>query len=97
MSRLLPVRVRPGLSFLFLSAAAARVFTQQPFLTETLSLGLDLNGAQTRTASTFNRQLQLTVGGSYQVTKKATFDFALLAGWYSAPRVGVLIGTSITP
>jgi hypothetical protein len=66
-------------------------------LSPILSLGIDLNGAQTRTASTFDRQLQLTVGGSYQAAKTATFDFALLVGWFSAPRFGVLIGTSITP
>jgi hypothetical protein len=66
-------------------------------LSETLSLGIDLNGAQTRTASTFNRQLQLTVGGNYQFSKTATFDFALLVGWFSAPRVGILVGTSFTP
>jgi len=66
-------------------------------LSPTLSLGIDLNGAQSRTASTFDRYLQLTIGGNYQVAKTATFDFALLVGWYSAPRVGVLIGTSISP
>ena len=66
-------------------------------MSPTLSLGIDLNGAQTRTSSTFDRELQLTIGGSYQVAKTATFDFALLVGWYSAPRVGVLIGTSISP
>jgi hypothetical protein len=66
-------------------------------LSSTLSLGIDLNGAQTRTASTYDRELQLTIGGNYQVAKTATFDFALLVGWYSAPRVGVLIGTSISP
>ena len=66
-------------------------------VSQTLSLGIDLNGAHTRTASTFGRQLQVTVGGNYQFAKTATFDFALLAGWYSAPRFGVLIGTSFTP
>ncbi|HEY6928522.1 MAG TPA: hypothetical protein VJA66_02495 [Thermoanaerobaculia bacterium] len=66
-------------------------------LSSTLSLGIDLNGATTRTASTFDRELQLTIGGNYQVAKTATFDFAVLVGWYSAPRVGVLIGTSISP
>jgi hypothetical protein len=66
-------------------------------LSSTLSLGIDLNGAQARTGSTFDRELQLTIGGNYQLAKTATFDFALLVGWYSAPRVGVLIGTSISP
>jgi hypothetical protein len=63
----------------------------------TLSLGIDLNGARTRTASTSDRELQLTIGGNYQFAKTATFDFALLVGWYSAPRVGILVGTSFTP
>jgi hypothetical protein len=66
-------------------------------LSSTLSLGIDLNGAQTRTASSLDREVQLTIGGNYQLAKTATFDFALLVGWYSAPRVGVLIGTSISP
>src|SRR5262249_23787502 len=66
-------------------------------LSPILSLGIDLNGAQTRTSSPSDRQLQLTVGGNYQIAKTATFDFALLVGWYSAPRFGVLIGTSISP
>src|SRR5262249_15274658 len=59
-------------------------------LSSTLSLGIDLNGARTRTSSTQDRELQLTIGGSYQAAKTATFDFALLVGWYSAPRIGVL-------
>jgi hypothetical protein len=66
-------------------------------LSPILSLGIDLNGALTRTASTFDRQLQLTVGGNYQIAKTATFDFALLIGWYGSPRLGVLIGTSLSP
>ena len=50
-----------------------------------------------RPTEIFDRYLQLTIGGNYQVAKTATFDFALLLGWYSAPRFGVLIGTSISP
>ena len=26
-----------------------------------------------------------------------TFDFAVFAGWESAPRVGILVGVSLTP
>jgi hypothetical protein len=66
-------------------------------VSRTLSLGLDLNGAQIRTAKTFDRQLQATAGGSYQFRPNASFDFALLAGWYGSPRVGVLVGTSFSP
>ena len=63
----------------------------------TLLLGIDLNGAQIRTAHIFGRQLQLTSGGSYAIKDGMTLDFALLLGWYSSPRVGLLLGMSYTP
>jgi len=66
-------------------------------VSRTLLLGLDLNGAQIRTAHTFDRQLQVTPGGSYTIREGMTFDFAALVGWYSSPRVGVLFGMSYSP
>jgi Putative MetA-pathway of phenol degradation len=66
-------------------------------VSRTLLLGIDLNGAQIRTASTLGRQLQLTSGGSYAIKEGMTLDFALLRGWYSGPRVGLLLGMSYTP
>jgi len=66
-------------------------------VSRTLLLGIDLNGAQIRTAHTFDRQLQVTPGGSYTIREGMTFDFAVLVGWYSSPRVGLLLGMSYSP
>ena len=62
-----------------------------------LTLGADLNGAEIRTDQTRDRQLQLTVGGSFSFRKDATFDFAVLTGLYDSPRIGVLLGMSYSP
>jgi hypothetical protein len=64
---------------------------------QTLLLGIDLNGAQTRTSQSRDSQVQLTMGGSLAVKKNATFDFALLAGRSDAPRFGILLGMSYSP
>ena len=66
-------------------------------VTRTLLLGIDVNGAQIRTAGSFDRQLQVTLGGSYAFGRGMTFDFALLAGHYDSPRLGVLLGMSYSP
>ncbi|HYK40823.1 MAG TPA: transporter [Thermoanaerobaculia bacterium] len=63
----------------------------------TLKLGIDLNGAEIHTSSSLDRQLQLTVGGNLEIAKGHSFDFAVLAGWSSAPRIGLLLGISLTP
>jgi Putative MetA-pathway of phenol degradation len=63
----------------------------------TLLLGIDLNGAQMRTAGIFDRQLQVTLGGSYAFERGMTFDFALLAGHYDSPRLGIVLGMSYSP
>lgn len=63
----------------------------------TLLLGIDLNGAQIRTAHSRDSQLQLTVGGSLAFRKDATFDFAVLAGRSDSPRFGILLGMSYSP
>jgi len=62
-----------------------------------LRLGLDLNGAQIRTAHAFDRQLQLTLGGIYTLGPKTNLTFAVLTGWYDSPRAGVLVGFTCTP
>ena len=62
-----------------------------------LLLGLDLNGAEIRTAQSRDRQVQLTAGGSLAVRKDATFDFALLTGRSDSPRFGILLGLSYSP
>jgi hypothetical protein len=78
-----------------------RILTGGLSVAQTLSpkllLGIDLNGAEIRTAHTFDRQLQLTVGGSYTLKEGATLDFSVLTGWYNSPRVGVLLGISYSP
>jgi hypothetical protein len=62
-----------------------------------LLLGVDLNGAEVRTAHVLNRELQLTLGGSWGVSRKTTVDFAFLAGRYDSPRVGFLLGMTYSP
>ncbi len=62
-----------------------------------LHLGIDLNGAEIHDGGPKERQLQLTVGGNYSFTADDTFDFSVFAGWQGAPRVGFLVGLSITP
>ena len=62
-----------------------------------LRLGLDLNGAEVHDGGLVEKQLQLTAGGNYAFFRNATLDFAVFAGWYSAPRVGVMLGLSLSP
>jgi hypothetical protein len=71
--------------------SAAKDFSQ------TLRLGIDLNGAELHTANARDRQLQLTVGGNLQIGTGRSFDFAVLTGWSSAPRFGLVLGISATP
>ncbi len=66
-------------------------------LSPTLLLGVDVNGAQVRTAHGVNRELQLTLGGSLSVSRKMTLDFAALAGRYESPRYGILLGMTYSP
>lgn len=62
-----------------------------------LHLGIDLNGAEVHDGGPLERQLQLTAGGNYAISKDDTLDFAVSIGWYQAPRIGFLVGISITP
>jgi hypothetical protein len=66
-------------------------------LSPALLLGIDLNGAEVRTAHNRNREAQLTLGGSWSLWRKATLDFAFLAGKYDSPRLGFLLGMSYSP
>jgi hypothetical protein len=63
----------------------------------TLLLGIDVNGAQIRTAHSRDSQFQLTVGGSWAFRRDATFDFAVLAGRSDSPRFGILLGMTYSP
>jgi hypothetical protein len=71
--------------------SAARDFSRR------LRLGLDLNGAEVHDGGRVEKQLQLTAGGNYALLRDVTLDFGAFAGWYDAPRVGVILGLSLTP
>jgi hypothetical protein len=71
--------------------SAARDFSQR------LRLGLDLNGAEIHDGGVVEKQLQLTVGGNYALFREGTLDFAVVTGWYNAPRFGLILGFSVTP
>jgi hypothetical protein len=62
-----------------------------------LRLGLDLNGAEIHAAGRVDKQLQLTAGGNYALTRDDTLDFAVLTGWFNGPRFGLILGVSVTP
>jgi len=66
-------------------------------VSERLRLGLDLNGAEVHKGPTADKQLQLTAGGNWGLFRSGTLDFAVFAGWFSAPRVGIMLGVSLTP
>ena len=71
--------------------SAARDFTPR------LRLGLDLNGAEVHDGGRVEKQLQLTAGGNYALFRSGTLDFGVFAGWFEAPRVGLILGLSLTP
>jgi hypothetical protein len=63
--------------------------------TDRLRLGVEVTGVASGNLHLSKGQLQTTVGGNYQLNKKLTLDFGLLAGRFPAsPRVGGLIGFS---
>jgi hypothetical protein len=63
--------------------------------TRKLDLGVELTGAVGGNLQLQKGQLQFLVGGNYQVTKKMSFDFGILAGKFNSPRAGVQLGVSI--
>lgn len=66
-------------------------------LSERLRLGLDLNRAKIHDGGRVEKQLQLTAGGNYALTRNDPLDFAVAVGWYDGPRFGLVLGVSITP
>lgn len=66
-------------------------------VSERLRVGMDLNGAEIHRGPSAERQLQLTAGGNWGILRNGTVDFAVFAGWFSAPRVGLMLGVSVTP
>jgi hypothetical protein len=65
-------------------------------LSRRLRLGLDVNGAEVHDGGRVEKSLQLSAGGNYVFTRNETLDFALTAGWFDAPRFGLVLGLSIT-
>ena len=65
--------------------------------TPKLQLGAELTGAATANFQlATNGQLQVQVGGNYELRKDFTFDFGLTNGFYAtSPRIGGMVGFSI--
>jgi len=64
--------------------------------TEKLQLGAELTGAVSKNLDLGKSQLQVLVGGNYQVSQKFSVDFAFLSGKHVAsPRAGVQLGISV--
>jgi hypothetical protein len=64
--------------------------------TPKLDLGAEITGAVTSSLKLSRGQLQGLIGGNYQMTKKMSFDFGIVAGKFSAsPRAGLQVGISV--
>jgi hypothetical protein len=64
-------------------------------ISERLQLGGEIAGALPSNFNLNQGQLQTQFGGNYQVAKKTTFDFGLIAGRFAAsPRFGIQLGFS---
>jgi hypothetical protein len=64
--------------------------------TPKLLFGVELTGASTGNFDLGAALFQTTIGGNYQISKNATFDFGVVAGKHEAsPRLGALLGISI--
>jgi hypothetical protein len=63
--------------------------------TEKLDLGAEVTGAASGSLKLTNGQLQTLIGGNYAVTPKMTFDFGVVTGRFTSPRVGLQLGISI--
>ena len=64
-------------------------------INDKLQLGGEITGAVTNNFQLSNGQLQTQFGGNYQIGKKTTFDFGVIAGRFSAsPHFGLQLGFS---
>lgn len=64
--------------------------------TPKLDLGVEVNGASTKNFNLAKSRLVFAAGGNYRFKSNMTFDFALIAGRYTAsPRAGVQLGLSV--
>ena len=70
-------------------ASVVRQFTRK------LDLGVEVTGALTKTLHLDEGQVQTQVGGNYQLFKKMSLDFGVVAGKFNTARVGVQLGFQI--
>lgn len=63
--------------------------------TPKLDLGIEVVGAVERGTALSAGQLQTQVGGNYQFTRQASFDFGVVAGKFNSPRLGLQLGISV--
>ncbi|HLJ45046.1 MAG TPA: transporter [Bryobacteraceae bacterium] len=64
--------------------------------TARLTLGGEVYGGYTNNGDLGRTQLQVLIGGQYQVRRGMTFDFGMLGGKYVAsPRIGAQVGFSV--
>lgn len=64
--------------------------------TPRLQLGVEVTGAITRAFELGRGQLQMLIGGNYELKKGLTLDFGVVGGRYAAsPRAGALLGLSV--
>lgn len=60
--------------------------------TPKLDLGAEITGALTKTLVLDEGQVQAQIGGNYQINKKMSFDFGVLAGKFNTARLGLQLG-----
>lgn len=70
-------------------ASVVRQFTRK------LDLGVEVTGALTPTLHLDEGQVQTQIGGNYQLTRKMSFDFGVIAGKFNTARAGVQLGVQI--
>jgi hypothetical protein len=62
-------------------------------INDRLQLGAEITGAVANNFQLSKGQLQTQFGGNYQIDKKTTFDFGIIAGRFAAsPRLGFQLG-----
>src|SRR5215813_3411804 len=63
--------------------------------TPKLDLGVEVTGALTKTLHLDEGQVQTQIGGNYQLFKKMSLDFGVIAGKFNTARAGVQLGVQI--
>ena len=63
--------------------------------THKLDLGVEVTGALTKTLHLDEGQVQTQIGGNYQLFKKMSLDFGVIAGKFNTTRLGVQLGVQI--